>query len=83
MENESEINALIQLLDDSDHEVYKHVHAKLLSYGPEVVPLLEQAWGSELNPAAHERLEDIIHEIQFEALLDAKAYEAALAAETH
>src|SRR5687767_13437412 len=70
MEKESEINALIQLLDDSDHEVYKHVHDKLISYGPEVVPLLEQAWGAELNPAAHERLEEIIHEIQFGSLTD-------------
>jgi regulator of sirC expression with transglutaminase-like and TPR domain len=69
MEKESEINALIQLLDDSDHEVYKHVHDKLISYGPEVVPLLEQAWGAELNPAAHERLEEIIQEIQFDSLI--------------
>ena len=70
MSNESEINALIQLLDDNDLEVFKHVHNKLKSLGPEVIPTLEQAWGSELNPTAHERIEEIIHEIQFESLED-------------
>lgn len=68
MTNESELNALIQLLDDTDQEVFKHVHAKLMSYGIEVVPKLEQAWSADLPPAAHERLEEIIHEIQFNSL---------------
>jgi len=70
MSNESEINALIQLLDDNDHEVFRHVHDKLKSFGPDVIPTLEQAWGAELNPTAHERIEEIIHEIQFESLIE-------------
>ena len=60
----------MQLLDDSDQEVFKHVHNKLKSFGPDVIPTLEQAWGAELNPTAHERIEEIIHEIQFESLED-------------
>ncbi|MFN8288416.1 MAG: transglutaminase-like domain-containing protein [Chitinophagales bacterium] len=68
MANDNEIQALIQLLDDEDKEVFRHVHDKLLSLGTEVIPSLEQAWSSELNPATHERLEEIIREIQFTSL---------------
>ena len=68
MADNKEVHALIQLLDDEDNEVFKHVYNKLISLGSEIIPDLEQAWASELNPLAHERLEDIIHKIQFDAL---------------
>lgn len=68
MAESKEVHALIQLLDDEDNEVFKHVYNKLISYGSDIIPDLEQAWASELNPLAHERLEDIIHKIQFDAL---------------
>lgn len=68
MNNPNEIQALIQLLDDDDKEVFRHVHEKLISYGIEIIPALEQAWTSELNPAAHHRLESIIQEIHFSSL---------------
>lgn len=68
MADSKEVHALIQLLDDEDNEVFKHVYNKLISLGSEIIPDLEQAWASELNPLAHERLEDIIHKIQFDAL---------------
>jgi len=69
MTNDSEINALIQLLDDNDHEVYTHVHDKLMSYGIDVIPKLEEAWSADLTPTTHERLEEIIHKIQFDHLV--------------
>ncbi len=69
MHSESEIHALIQLLDDSDPIVFKHVHDKLLSLGAEVIPFLEQAWGAELHTTVHERIEEIIREIQFNELV--------------
>ena len=69
MSNEREINALIKLLDDNDQEVFRHVHDKLMSLGIEVIPTLEEAWTLDLNPTTHERLEDIIHQIQFDALV--------------
>lgn len=67
--NPNELSALISLLDDDDKEVYRHVHEKLLSMGPQVIPTLEQAWGSELNATTHKRLEEIIQQIQFTTLL--------------
>ncbi|MDB5284016.1 MAG: hypothetical protein JWO06_3091, partial [Bacteroidota bacterium] len=68
MTNENEIQALIQLLDDDDHEVFKHVHDKLKSLGTEAIPKLEEVWSDELNATTHDRLEEIIHEIQFDSL---------------
>ena len=68
MNTHSEIQALIQLLDDDDQEVFKHVHDKLKSMGPEAIPTLEEVWSADLNSTTHERLEEIIHEIQFDAL---------------
>ena len=64
MTNEREINALIKLLYDNDQEVFRNVHDKLMSLGVEVIPTLEEAWTLDLNPTTHERLEDIIHQIQ-------------------
>ena len=69
MKSVNEINALIQLLDDTDQEVFKHVYNQLKSLGTEVIPTLEQAWSVDLNPTTHERLEEIIHDIQFDALV--------------
>lgn len=68
MANETEIQALIQLLDDEDKEVFRHVHDKLLSLGEQIIPHLEEVWTGDLNPTTHERLEEIIHEIQFTTL---------------
>src|ERR1043165_1864407 len=69
MSIDREISALIQLLDDTDQEVLRHVHEKLMSYGPDVIPKLEEAWTTDLNPTTHERLEEIIHQIQFDSLV--------------
>jgi regulator of sirC expression with transglutaminase-like and TPR domain len=69
MANENEIAALIKLLDDDDSEVFKHVYAKLKSYGTDVIPTLEEVWSSGLDPVTHERLEEIIHEIQYDSLV--------------
>lgn len=65
MENENEIIALIQLLDDNDNEVFKHVQHRLLSYGPDIIPTLERAWHVEINPITHDRLQEIIQRLQF------------------
>jgi regulator of sirC expression with transglutaminase-like and TPR domain len=60
-----EIKALVHLLDDNDREVLQHVQERLKSYGTEIIPVLEDAWVTGLNPLQHERLEGIIHDLQF------------------
>lgn len=68
MENSKEINALIKLLDDPDMEIYEHVEKRLLDYGPEVVNYLENEWEHSLDTLLQERIENIVHKIQFNSV---------------
>jgi regulator of sirC expression with transglutaminase-like and TPR domain len=60
------LHALIQLLDDPDREVSQHVTDELLSMGESVIPSLENAWEDCLNPTLQERIEEVVHKIQYE-----------------
>ena len=62
---DKEITPLVRLLEDSDPEIYTIVSGKLLEKGDEAIPDLEKAWESALNPLLQEKIEDIIHNIQF------------------
>ena len=66
MINPTEVNSLIRLLDDPDGEIFEHVHQKLLSYGPEAIDYLEQAWEQAFDPIQQERIANLVHEIQFD-----------------
>jgi regulator of sirC expression with transglutaminase-like and TPR domain len=65
MENLAEINALVKLLDDPDEEIYQQVQERLLIYGNEVIAHLENAWEQSLDSLLQERIENIVHTIQF------------------
>lgn len=67
--NQNEIKALISLLDDEDYDVASHVEQKIISLGEGVIPYLEEEWESNLNPDVQKKIEDLIHNLQFEALL--------------
>lgn len=57
--------ALISLLDDSDEEVVQHVREKIISLGDDIIPLLESEWEASFNAVLQERIEDVIHFLQF------------------
>jgi regulator of sirC expression with transglutaminase-like and TPR domain len=65
MINHKEVEALIRLLDDSDPEIFNHVEDKLLRYGDEVIPTLEKFWEHSLDLVLQQRIENLIHKIQF------------------
>lgn len=68
--NESELRSLVALLDDNDPEVLLHVEQKLLTLGKQIIPILEEEWG-ELKDIYHQqRLENIIHQLQLNELLE-------------
>ena len=67
---DSEIQALVHLLDDNDREVLSHVYSRIKSFGPSIIPSLESAWASDLNALQHDRLEELIHDIQFQTVSD-------------
>lgn len=65
---ESELKALVSLLDDDDKQIAAHVEEKILSLGKEAIPFLEKEWESNLNPAVQSRIEDLIHTLQYDLL---------------
>jgi regulator of sirC expression with transglutaminase-like and TPR domain len=69
MMEENSIKALIRLIDDPDESVFEHVRDKLLSYGANAIPYLENSWEDQDYGLIYQtRIEQIIHEIQFEEI---------------
>ena len=65
MGNLAEISALVKLLDDPDQSIYEQVQQRLLEYGNEAISELESAWEQSLDTLLQERIENIVHTIQF------------------
>ena len=63
-----EIESLIKLLDDPDTEISKHVEDKLLSFGNDIITYLENAWEQSFDAVLQERIENLVHRIQFETV---------------
>ncbi|MBK7856730.1 MAG: transglutaminase family protein [Bacteroidetes bacterium] len=68
LKSNKEIKALVSLLDDTDQEVFTEIERKLLSFGKDVIPVLEDVWSHSFDTLIQSRIEHIIHKIQFEAL---------------
>jgi len=64
--NTKEIESLIKLLDDPDVEISSHVEDKLMSLGNEAIGFLESAWEQSFDAVLQQRIEDLIHKIQFQ-----------------
>lgn len=65
MKDPKELKALLHLLDDPDEEVYETVSDKIIHYGKEVIPRLESLWEHTHDNQVQERIEDIIHKVNF------------------
>lgn len=65
MNSSDKISALINLLDDPDEVVFQQVCEELIQIGPSVIPDLESAWESSFNAILQQRIERILHQIQF------------------
>ena len=63
-----EIEALVHLLDDPDNEVASNVENRLLFLGNEVIGHLEAAWEKSFDALLQQKLESVIHKIQFESV---------------
>ena len=59
------LQALISLLDDEDKEVVRHVEEKILDLGQSIIPVLEQKWEESFDPVFQQRIEELIHHLQF------------------
>ncbi|MEN8121722.1 MAG: transglutaminase-like domain-containing protein [Bacteroidota bacterium] len=68
MEN-SELKALITLLDDPNHTVYTSVKKRLIEIGAVIVPELKNAWENSKDELFLERTSAIISDVQFDDTL--------------
>ena len=66
--NPKEVDNLIRLLDDTDVEIYQQIEARLVTYGRDVIPILESAWSKSMDALMQQRIENIIHKIQLDDL---------------
>jgi regulator of sirC expression with transglutaminase-like and TPR domain len=66
--NSTELISLIALLEDDDREIVNHVESTLLELGSEVIPVLENQWEFSKDAIHQQRIENVIHRIQFRKL---------------
>ena len=68
----TELQALISLLDDPDEAIFQQLKSKLIDFGDQVIPVLEEAWeDASYDEVYHKRIESIIHTIQFQKVKSA------------
>jgi regulator of sirC expression with transglutaminase-like and TPR domain len=67
----SEMKALVSLLDDTDQEVTSHVEQKIRGLGDLIIPVLESQWEeNSLNPSLQRRIENLIHDMQYQSFAE-------------
>lgn len=78
MDEKKEINALLNLIDDPDGEIYEVVSNRIISYGLPIIPNLELLWETTEDTTVQERIELLIHRLYFSGLLtDFKQWDEA------
>ncbi len=54
-------------MDDPDETIFQHVRDRLLQYGPDAIPYLENSWvEKDFGLIFLNRVEQLVHDIQFE-----------------
>ena len=61
----SKLQALIDLLDDPDEQVFEMVEKELLKETDKIIPVLEEKWESSFDENSQERIENLIQTLQF------------------
>lgn len=68
MQENNEIKALLNLIEDPDQEVFSSISNKLVSLGKQIIPNLEKKWEEETDECTQERIEMLIHKLHFNEL---------------
>lgn len=66
--NMDHLNLLIHLLDDPDQEAFQQVSKEILTLGLPAVEPLEEAWFNTNDQLTRQRIEEIVHSIQYGSL---------------
>jgi regulator of sirC expression with transglutaminase-like and TPR domain len=65
MQENREISALLTLIDDPDEEVFSTVSQRIVDYGKNIIPNLENLWENTLSEDIQERIELLIHRLHY------------------
>jgi regulator of sirC expression with transglutaminase-like and TPR domain len=66
--NMEHLNLLIHLLDDPDQEAFQQVSNEILTLGLPAVEPLEEAWFNTSDQLTRQRIEEIVHSLQYDSL---------------
>jgi hypothetical protein len=66
--NMDHLNLLIHLLDDPDQEAFQQVSHEILNLGLPAVEPLEEAWFNTNDQLTRQRIEELVHSIQYDGL---------------
>mgnify|MGYP001545891481 CR=1 FL=1 len=69
MHQNSEISALLTLIDDPDEEVFSTVSSRIVHYGKGIIPNLENLWENTISETIQDRIEMIIHRLHYTDLV--------------
>ena len=61
---DTEIKALVSLLDDEDTQIITQIEEKILSLGTSIIPFLEQEWENNFNPQVQRRIEELTADVE-------------------
>jgi regulator of sirC expression with transglutaminase-like and TPR domain len=70
MQENREISALFNLIDDPDEEVFSTVSARIVHYGRGIIPNLENLWENTTRNDVQERIEMLIHRLHYSDLVN-------------
>ena len=62
---ESEIKAMVSLLEDDDKDVLKMVEKQIFALGEQAIPYLEDEWARQFDPEVQKRIENILQSINY------------------
>ena len=63
-----EVTALLKLLDDPDAEVFSIISNRIMDYGNNIIPHLENEWENTVEISVQNRIETLIHKLQYNNL---------------
>jgi len=70
METNTQIAALLNLIDDPDEEVFNAISAKIVDYGKPIIPNLEHLWETTPDEGTQGRIELLIHRLHYRDLCE-------------
>ncbi len=68
IENKRELDALVSMIDEPNDDIFTQIRHKVIAYGEEALPVLEEAWVNNLGDNESSRIESLIDEIRVNEL---------------